>query len=39
MKRIAKRAGAPTDTTRDYVFTDWVALDRFVEEFVTAPSQ
>ena len=30
MKRIAREAGAPTDTSRDYVFTDWPALDRFV---------
>lgn len=31
MKRIARQAGAPTDTSRDYEFTDWPALDRFVE--------
>ena len=30
MKRIARKAGAPTDTSRDYEFTDWAALDRFV---------
>jgi menaquinone-dependent protoporphyrinogen oxidase len=30
MKAIARRAGGPTDTSRDYEFTDWVALDRFV---------
>ena len=30
MKRVAREAGAPTDTSRDYVFTDWPALDRFV---------
>ena len=29
MKRTAKRAGLPTDTSRDYDFTDWVALDEF----------
>ncbi|HKT51015.1 MAG TPA: flavodoxin domain-containing protein [Candidatus Angelobacter sp.] len=33
MKRIARRAGASTDTSRDHEFTDWVALDRFVNEF------
>jgi len=33
MKRIARKAGAPTDTSRDYEFTDWPALDRFVDEF------
>ena len=32
MKRIARKAGAPTDTSRDYEFTDWAALDRFVTE-------
>jgi menaquinone-dependent protoporphyrinogen oxidase len=30
MKRIARKAGAPTDTSHDYEFTDWPALDRFV---------
>lgn len=32
MKRIARKAGVPTDTARDYEFTNWPALDRFVEE-------
>ncbi len=32
MKRIARTQGGPTDTSRDYEFTDWPALDRFVEE-------
>ena len=32
MKRIARKAGAPTDTSRDYEFTDWPALDRFADE-------
>ena len=30
MKRIARKAGAPTDTSRDYEFTDWSALDSFI---------
>ena len=34
MKRIARKAGAPTDTSRDYEFTDWPALDRFVGDLV-----
>jgi len=34
MKRIAKHAGGSTDTSRDYEYTDWVALDRFVAELV-----
>ena len=29
MKRIAKKEGGPTDTSRDYEFTDWEAVDRF----------
>jgi menaquinone-dependent protoporphyrinogen oxidase len=33
MKRVVGRAGGPTDTSRDYEFTDWVELDRFVDEF------
>jgi menaquinone-dependent protoporphyrinogen oxidase len=33
MKWIAKKAGAETDTSRDYEYTDWAALDRFVDEF------
>jgi menaquinone-dependent protoporphyrinogen oxidase len=32
MRRIARKAGAATDTSRDYEYTDWVALDRFVNE-------
>ena len=32
MKRIARSQGAPIDTTRDYEFTDWNAVDRFVDE-------
>ena len=33
MMRIAKKAGAPTDTSRDYEYTNWVSLDHFVDEF------
>jgi len=33
MKRIAKRAGGDTDTTRDYEYTDWADLERFAAEF------
>jgi menaquinone-dependent protoporphyrinogen oxidase len=35
MKQIAKKAGASTETSQDYEYTDWVALDRFVEELAT----
>jgi menaquinone-dependent protoporphyrinogen oxidase len=34
MKRIAKHAGGSTDTSRDHEYTDWVALDRFIAEWV-----
>ena len=33
MKWIAKQEGADTDTTRDYVYTDWDGLDRFIGGF------
>lgn len=36
MKRIARTAGASTDTSRDHEFTDWQALDRFVSEFMSS---
>ena len=35
MKRIARKNGAPTDTSCDYELTDWAALDRFVGETLT----
>jgi menaquinone-dependent protoporphyrinogen oxidase len=33
MRRIARKAGAATDTSHDYVYTDWVGLDKFVDDF------
>jgi menaquinone-dependent protoporphyrinogen oxidase len=46
MRSIAKRAGASTDASQDYVYTDWAELDKLVNDFaadirvapVTAPS-
>jgi menaquinone-dependent protoporphyrinogen oxidase len=32
MKRISRQNGGPIDTSRDYEFTDWPALDRFVDD-------
>lgn len=32
MRRIARVAGASTDTSRDQEFTDWEALDRLVDD-------
>jgi len=34
MKRIARAEGGDTDTSRDYEYTDWAALDHFVDTFV-----
>jgi menaquinone-dependent protoporphyrinogen oxidase len=34
MKRIAKANGAPTDSSRDWVFTDWEALDKVADGLV-----
>ena len=33
MKQIAKKEGAPTDTSRDYELTDWHAVDMFAIDF------
>jgi menaquinone-dependent protoporphyrinogen oxidase len=35
MKKIARDKGSPdTDTSRDYVYTDWDSVRRFAEEFL-----
>src|SRR5581483_1971811 len=34
MKQIARSQGAGTDTSRDYEYTDWEALDRLVDEVI-----
>jgi len=36
MKRISRGRGGPTDTSRDYEFTDWEAIDRFAEDLARA---
>jgi menaquinone-dependent protoporphyrinogen oxidase len=36
MRRIARRAGASTDTSQDHVFTRWQDLDVLVEELLQA---
>jgi menaquinone-dependent protoporphyrinogen oxidase len=33
MKGVARRAGGSTDTSHDHDYTDWVALDEFVDRF------
>jgi menaquinone-dependent protoporphyrinogen oxidase len=35
MKMEARATGGPTDTSRDYEFTDWQQVDRFAEAFAT----
>jgi menaquinone-dependent protoporphyrinogen oxidase len=35
MKRIARKQGAGTDTSRDYDYTNWIELDKFVENLAT----
>lgn len=34
MKRISKAEGGDTDTSRDFEYTDWGAVDRFAVDFV-----
>lgn len=36
VKAISYQAGRPTDTSQDYEYTDWVAVNRFVQEFLVA---
>jgi menaquinone-dependent protoporphyrinogen oxidase len=36
MRRIAKHEGGDTDTSHDYVYTDWAAIDRMASELSTA---
>jgi menaquinone-dependent protoporphyrinogen oxidase len=33
MKRISRQAGGATDTSKDHEYTDWKALDDFIDEF------
>jgi len=34
MKQISRRSGRPTDTSRDFEFTDWEQVSRFVDRFL-----
>jgi menaquinone-dependent protoporphyrinogen oxidase len=36
MKKISAQSGGPTDTSREYEFTDWEAVDRFAREVADA---
>ncbi len=35
MKRIARKVGFDGDTSRDYEFTNWPVVDRFVSDAVS----
>jgi menaquinone-dependent protoporphyrinogen oxidase len=39
LKQISKRAGGPTDTSRDHELTDWQQVEQFAEAFLTKLSQ
>jgi menaquinone-dependent protoporphyrinogen oxidase len=39
MKKISEKTGGPTDTSRDYEFTDWEAVDRFGKRLALELSQ
>ena len=34
MRRIARKEGGDTDTSRDYEYTDWPGVDRFATAFI-----
>ena len=34
MKRISRKAGGPTDTTRDHELTDWAQVHRFTRAII-----
>lgn len=36
MRFIVRRAGGPTDTSKDYEFTDWHELERFASGFLAS---
>ena len=35
MKKISQKAGRETDTSRDHDYTDWTAVDRFTDAFLS----
>ena len=39
MRNIAAKEGGDTDTSRDYEYTDWEAVDRFATEFASRAAQ
>lgn len=39
LRSIAAKFGGPVDTSKDYEFTDWAALDAFVGDFLAAAAR
>lgn len=39
MKRIARKAGGSTDTSRDHEYTDWVQVERYAGSLVAGASK
>jgi menaquinone-dependent protoporphyrinogen oxidase len=39
MRLMMRRGGHPTDTSQDYVYTDWEAVEHFGREFATLVAQ
>jgi menaquinone-dependent protoporphyrinogen oxidase len=39
LRRIAAKEGGPVDTSQDYEFTDWAALDEFTMDFLAVAAK
>ena len=39
IKRMMRRGGHPTDTSRDYDYTDWNAVERFARDCAALPTR
>lgn len=37
MKRISRSAGGPIDTKRNHVLTDWIEVQKFVNQLIECP--
>lgn len=37
LRNICRKAGGPTDTSRDHELTDWVAVDAFADQIAALP--
>ena len=36
MRMIARQQGRPTDTSKDFEYTDWADVEAFVDEFLAS---